>query len=117
MTEIPHNIIEESVRLAFNFRNVDDLKREIARVLHAERLATSKRVEEEAIERCRALSKSAWLTADLEMAMDATEAESLCFGISEVIEHLPRKYELRDWPDWRTQSQDAAIEHVKGKHD
>jgi hypothetical protein len=27
------------------------------------------------------------------------------------------KNELRDWPDWRTQSQDAAIEHVKGKHD
>jgi hypothetical protein len=25
--------------------------------------------------------------------------------------------ELRDWPDWRTQSQDAAIEHVKGNHD
>jgi hypothetical protein len=27
------------------------------------------------------------------------------------------KNELRDWPDWRTQSQDAAIEHVKGNHD
>jgi hypothetical protein len=27
------------------------------------------------------------------------------------------KNELRDWPDWRTMSQDVAIEHVKGNHD
>ena len=27
------------------------------------------------------------------------------------------KNELRDWPDWRTADPDAAIEHVRGKHD
>jgi transcription antitermination factor NusA-like protein len=25
--------------------------------------------------------------------------------------------ELRDWPDWRTMSEDQAIEHVERKHD
>lgn len=27
------------------------------------------------------------------------------------------KNELRSWPDWRTADPDAAIEHVRGKHD
>lgn len=27
------------------------------------------------------------------------------------------KNELRNWPDWRTGSQDTAIEHVRGAHD
>ncbi len=27
------------------------------------------------------------------------------------------KNERRDWPDWRTMSQDRAIEHVRGSHD
>lgn len=27
------------------------------------------------------------------------------------------KNELRDWPDWRSSPSDAAIEHVRGKHD
>ena len=27
------------------------------------------------------------------------------------------KNELRNWPDWRSMSEDSAIEHVRGIHD
>jgi hypothetical protein len=31
--------------------------------------------------------------------------------------HKVGKNELREWPDWRTVSEDNKIDHVRGKHD
>ena len=38
-------------------------------------------------------------------------------GIVGGIEAKQSKNEARDWPDWRTQSPDHAIEHVRGYND
>jgi hypothetical protein len=90
MTEIPHDIIEESVRLAFNFRNVDDLKREIARVLHAERLATSKRVEEEMLEWCAIEMNDRGVLEQRSYGID--RGTQNYFRGRDAIRALPRKY-------------------------
>jgi hypothetical protein len=48
------------------------------------------------------------------MPISAEKAASIAVDMILFKQH---KNERRDWPDWRTQSQDAAIEHVQGKHD